>query len=136
MPVSHGEHGAMVNEESIRVIVKLKPRRRRVVRHWLHAAQDEAPIYRCWLKELAHHIVAESVQVAPKQVAAGRDMHRLRRKLSSDRIGVAAEEVMAITGHRDYKSFQRYVKVTEQRKKTVMLKAWGGQIIKGKLKAI
>jgi len=50
--------------------------------------------------------------------------------------GMSAEEVMAITGHRDYKSFQRYVKVTEQRKKTVMLKAWGGQISKGKLKAI
>lgn len=50
--------------------------------------------------------------------------------------GMSAEEVMAITGHRDYKSFQRYVKVTEQRKKTVMLKAWGGQNSKGKLKAI
>jgi integrase len=25
--------------------------------------------------------------------------------------GMSAEEVMAITGHRDYKSFQRYVKV-------------------------
>ena len=50
--------------------------------------------------------------------------------------GMSAEEVMAITGHRDYKSFQRYVKVTEQRKKTVMLKAWGGQISKGKLKAV
>ena len=40
--------------------------------------------------------------------------------------GMSAEVVMSITGHRDYKSFQRYVKVTEQRKKTVMLKAWDG----------
>jgi integrase len=38
--------------------------------------------------------------------------------------GMSAEETMAITGHKDYRSFQRYVKVTEQRKKTVMLKAW------------
>jgi integrase len=38
--------------------------------------------------------------------------------------GMSAEEVMAITGHKDYKSFKRYVKVTEQRKKVVMLTAW------------
>ena len=50
--------------------------------------------------------------------------------------GMSAEEVMAITGHKDYKSFQRYVKVTEQRKKTVMLKAWGGELSTVKLKAI
>jgi site-specific recombinase XerD len=39
--------------------------------------------------------------------------------------GMSAEEVMACTGHRDYKSFKRYVKVTEKRKKIVMKKAWG-----------
>jgi integrase len=39
--------------------------------------------------------------------------------------GMNAEEVMTITGHKDYKSFKRYVKVTEQRKKIAMLKAWG-----------
>lgn len=39
--------------------------------------------------------------------------------------GMSAEEVMEISGHTDYKSFQRYVKVTENRKKVVMLKAWG-----------
>ncbi len=50
--------------------------------------------------------------------------------------GMSAEEVMTITGHRDYKSFKRYVKVTEQRKKTVMLKAWGGKLSTVKLKAI
>lgn len=47
--------------------------------------------------------------------------------------GMSAEEVMTITGHRDYKSFKRYVKVTEQRKKIVMSKAWGE--IKDTLKA-
>jgi integrase len=39
--------------------------------------------------------------------------------------GMSAEEVMTISGHEDYKSFSRYVKVTEKRKKVVMLKAWG-----------
>lgn len=39
--------------------------------------------------------------------------------------GMSAEEVMTITGHSDYKSFKRYVKITEERKKVVMLKAWG-----------
>jgi len=39
--------------------------------------------------------------------------------------GMSAEEVMAITGHKDYKSFQRYVKVTEPRKEVAMSKAWG-----------
>lgn len=38
--------------------------------------------------------------------------------------GMTAEEVMSISGHKDYKSFKRYVNITEQRKKTVMQKAW------------
>ena len=50
--------------------------------------------------------------------------------------GMSAEEVMTITGHRDYQSFKRYVKVTEQRKKIVMLKAWGGELSSVKVKAI
>lgn len=49
--------------------------------------------------------------------------------------GMNAEEVMSITGHKDYKSFKRYVKVTEQRKKVVMKKAWG-EILSPKLKAV
>jgi len=39
--------------------------------------------------------------------------------------GIAAQDVMAIGGWTDYKSFARYVNVTEKRKKVVMLKAWG-----------
>jgi len=39
--------------------------------------------------------------------------------------GMSAEEVMTISGHEDYKSFKRYVNITEKRKKVVMLKAWG-----------
>tara|TARA_R110000868_G_scaffold386_7_gene3081 strand:+ start:4569 stop:4676 length:108 start_codon:yes stop_codon:yes gene_type:complete len=32
---------------------------------------------------------------------------------------------MKITGHADYKNFQRYVKVTEERKSNEVKKAWG-----------
>ncbi len=39
--------------------------------------------------------------------------------------GLNAEEVMSITGHKSYASFKRYVKVTEERKKQVMIDAWG-----------
>ncbi len=48
--------------------------------------------------------------------------------------GMTAEEVMACTGHKSYSSFKRYANVTEQRKKVVMTKAWGG--LKNKLKAV
>jgi len=47
--------------------------------------------------------------------------------------GMSAEEVMTISGHEDYKSFSRYVKVTEDRKKVVMLKAWGAPEVKLKV---
>lgn len=49
--------------------------------------------------------------------------------------GMSTEEVMAITGHKDYKSFQRYVKVIETVKKVSMNKAWG-EINMPKLKAV
>lgn len=39
--------------------------------------------------------------------------------------GMNAEETMAITGHKSYKSFKRYVNVTKERKKAVMAMAWG-----------
>ncbi len=39
--------------------------------------------------------------------------------------GMSAEEVMSVTGHSSYASFKRYVKITEDRKKVVMIKAWG-----------
>lgn len=44
--------------------------------------------------------------------------------------GIPAETVMAITGHKSYSSFQRYVKVTEDRKRNEMEKAWGKPILK------
>jgi integrase len=39
--------------------------------------------------------------------------------------GVPVQEVMATSGHTDYKSFARYVNITEKRKKEAMQKAWG-----------
>lgn len=39
-------------------------------------------------------------------------------------LGMKAEEVMPITGHKDYKSFKRYVNLTEQRAKEALLSAW------------
>lgn len=46
--------------------------------------------------------------------------------------GMSAEEVMKISGHQSYQSFQRYVNVTEERKRNVMRNAWGvpGNIVK------
>lgn len=39
--------------------------------------------------------------------------------------GVASQEVMTLTGHTTYKSFARYVKVTDERKENAMVKAFG-----------
>jgi len=36
-----------------------------------------------------------------------------------------AQQVMKISGHKDYKSFSRYVDVTEQSAKNAMERAWG-----------
>jgi len=44
--------------------------------------------------------------------------------------GMSAEQVMSISGHTDYKSFKRYVDVTEKLKKVVMIKAWGAPVSK------
>lgn len=38
---------------------------------------------------------------------------------------MAPQEVMSLTGHTTFKAFKRYVDVTNDRKKTVMAKAWG-----------
>jgi integrase len=39
--------------------------------------------------------------------------------------GMSAEEVMETSGHSDYRSFKRYVNITEKRKVVVMRKSWG-----------
>lgn len=38
--------------------------------------------------------------------------------------GMNAQEVMAISGHRDYRSFKRYVNITSQQSQRAMAKAW------------
>lgn len=40
-------------------------------------------------------------------------------------LGMSAEEVMECTGHKDHRSFARYVLITEEQKKKVLTKAWG-----------
>lgn len=47
--------------------------------------------------------------------------------------GMSAEQVMAITGHQDYKSFKRYVDVTKKLTKAVMRNAWGAPLTDQKL---
>ncbi|GEM67164.1 hypothetical protein SMI01S_07700 [Sphingobacterium mizutaii NBRC 14946 = DSM 11724] len=39
--------------------------------------------------------------------------------------GIAAEYIMRITGHKDYKSFKRYIDLTEKSKAQVVVNAWG-----------
>ncbi|MEJ7683067.1 MAG: hypothetical protein WKG06_35470 [Segetibacter sp.] len=48
---------------------------------------------------------------------------------------MCTEEVMSIS-HLHYRSFKRYVKITEQRKKVVMVKAWGELKEENQLKAV
>lgn len=49
--------------------------------------------------------------------------------------GIAAQEVMALTGHSTFKSFKRYVEVNNKRKQAVMAQAWG-DVNDNKLKAV
>ena len=75
------------------------------------------------------------VNVYPKYELIG--VHTARKTfvtLSLEK-GMSAQEIMKITGHTDYKSFQRYEHVTNDRKKVVMAKAWGA-VPKAKLKAV
>ncbi|WP_162923641.1 hypothetical protein [Arachidicoccus soli] len=37
---------------------------------------------------------------------------------------MSAEQVMAISGHKDYKSFKRYINITNEMKKQAITKAW------------
>ena len=39
--------------------------------------------------------------------------------------GIAGQEIMTLAGHTTYKSFARYVKVTDERKRDAMVKAFG-----------
>ena len=50
--------------------------------------------------------------------------------------GMSTQQVMAIGGWEDYKSFARYVTVTNKLKIVAMGKAWGGEIKESNLKAV
>ena len=50
--------------------------------------------------------------------------------------GMSAEHVMKIGGWKDYKSFKRYINVTDEAVKGAMEHAWGSGIKASKLKAI
>lgn len=42
--------------------------------------------------------------------------------------GMSAEQVMKISGHSDYRSFQRYINITENIKRKAMQEAWGNPV--------
>jgi integrase len=50
--------------------------------------------------------------------------------------GMKAEHVMKIGGWKDYKSFKRYLNITDESSKNAMADAWGTASIKPKMKAI
>ena len=76
------------------------------------------------------------VNVYPKYELIGSHTGRKTFATLSLEKGMSAEQVMAVGGWKDYTSFKRYVNVTNQLKKTVMLKAWGGGLSEVKLKAM
>jgi integrase len=39
--------------------------------------------------------------------------------------GMSSEVTMSITGHKDYKSFTRYIRIAEKEKQSAMSMAWG-----------
>ncbi|MBO9620484.1 MAG: site-specific integrase [Niabella sp.] len=68
--------------------------------------------------------VERITEVLPKHELV--TMHAGRKTfctLSLER-GMNAQEVMAISGHRDYRSFKRYVNITSQQSQKAMAKAW------------
>lgn len=76
------------------------------------------------------------VNIYPKYELIGSHTGRKTFATLSLEKGMSAEQVMSIGGWKDYKSFKRYVNVTTQLKKTVMLKAWSADISELKLKAV
>jgi integrase len=50
--------------------------------------------------------------------------------------GMPAEQIMKIGGWKDYKSFKRYMNLTDDSTKGAMELAWGAKVIKPKLKAV
>lgn len=68
--------------------------------------------------------VKEVVEYRPKYQMITAHVARKTFVTLSLELGMQAEEVMRITGHKDYKSFKRYVNITEKRAKVALLSAW------------
>jgi len=64
------------------------------------------------------------VEVFPRWKAISAHVARKTFVTLSLELGMKAEEIMPITGHKDYKSFKRYVNLTEKRAKEALLTAW------------
>ncbi|AFL84722.1 site-specific recombinase XerD [Belliella baltica DSM 15883] len=64
------------------------------------------------------------VKIVPKHEMISAHTGRKTFVTLSLAFGMAAEVVMKVTGHSDYKSFKRYIEVDEDRKKNEMNKAW------------
>lgn len=64
-------------------------------------------------------------KMAPKYQFMSIHMGRKTFTTLSLEKGMAPQEVMSLTGHTTFKSFKRYVDVTNDRKKAVMAQAWG-----------
>lgn len=76
----------------------------------------------------------ESVIVPKHKLISAHNGRKTFVTLSLER-GMTAEQVMAISNHKNYQSFARYVNVTNKHKEASMAKAWG-DISKDKLKAV
>lgn len=90
-----------------------------------------------YIKELAEFVgINENVEIVrfrgaeritnnfPKHELIGAHTGRKTFCTISLERGMSAEQVMAISGHKDYKSFKRYVNVTNEVKTQAVLKAW------------
>jgi site-specific recombinase XerD len=64
------------------------------------------------------------IKIVPKYEMVSAHTGRKTFVTLSLAFGMAAEVVMKVTGHSDYKSFKRYIEVDEARKRNEMNKAW------------
>lgn len=64
------------------------------------------------------------IEVNPKYKLISAHTARRTFVTLSLELGMQAEEIMNITGHKSYQSFKKYVKITEKRAKEALLSAW------------
>jgi integrase len=82
------------------------------------------------------HGAKRIVKVYPKYELVR--MHCGRKTFASLSLeaNMPAEQVMKIGGWKDYKSFKRYMNLSDSSTQTAMLAAWGGKLIATKLKVV